>query len=100
MCIRHYAMAGGLGPMQCKQCLEEGDIEVKVVDWSMRYRVFFLGCEVYAVPRIATNVTKRTSCRIGHPVRHPLRCWAAPKRNRPCPPSDRVWAATIALVRW
>ena len=35
MCIRHYAVAGGLGPTQCKRCLEEMDIEVKVVDGSI-----------------------------------------------------------------
>ena len=28
-------MAEGLGPTQCKRCLEEMDIEVKVVDGSI-----------------------------------------------------------------
>ena len=30
-----------------------------------------------------------TSCRIGHPVRHPFRRWAAPKRNCPLLPLAR-----------
>ena len=35
-CIRRYAMAGGLGPTQCKRCLEEMEIEVKVLDGCYR----------------------------------------------------------------
>ena len=40
-------MAGGLGATQCKRCLEEMDIEVKVVDGSIPWG-FFFGCEVHA----------------------------------------------------
>ena len=51
-------MAGGLGLTQCKRCLEEMEIEVKVVDGCYRKGVFVLGgCEVHAVPRIAARHT-------------------------------------------